>query len=57
VSENRAIASFRKHWQTSGPKVFAGEEQERVTFIKAESAWKIASQEETKVYWSQPPRA
>ena len=52
----RAVATFRKHWQTSGPKVYAGEEQERVTFVKTDDIWKIASQEEPKIYWSQRPR-
>ncbi len=56
VSENRAVASFRKHWQTNGPRIFAGEEQERLTFVKTEEDWKIASEEETKVYWTQRPR-
>ena len=56
VSEDRGIASFRKRWQTSGPRIFAGEEQERLTFIKTADAWKIASEEETKVYWTQRPR-
>jgi hypothetical protein len=56
VSEDRAIASFRKHWQTSGPRVFGGEEQERLIFVKTQDAWKIASEEETKVYWTQRPR-
>ncbi|HLK69069.1 MAG TPA: hypothetical protein VKU19_36805 [Bryobacteraceae bacterium] len=57
VSESRAVASFRKHWQTGGPKIVAGEEQERLTFVKTADAWKIASEEQTKVYWRQGPRA
>ena len=56
VSEGRAVASFRKHWQTSGPRIFAREEQERLTFVKSEDVWKIASEEETKVYWTHRPR-
>jgi len=56
VSADRATASFRKHWQTSGPRIFAGEEQERLIFVKTEAAWKIASEEETKVFWTQRPR-
>lgn len=55
-SGDRAVATFRKHWQTSGPKIYAGEEQERVTFVKTDDSWKIASQEEPKIYWSQRPR-
>jgi hypothetical protein len=56
VSDDRAVASFRKHWQTTGPRIFAREEQERLVFVKSEDAWKIASEEETKVYWTQRPR-
>lgn len=53
VSPDRVIASFRKHWQTGGPKISAGEDQERLTFVRSEDAWKIAAEEETKVYWRQ----
>ena len=59
-SPDRAIATFRKHWQTHGPKVFAGEEQERLAFVLDRDGtppfWKIVSEEETKVYWTQRPR-
>ncbi|HTS31861.1 MAG TPA: nuclear transport factor 2 family protein [Bryobacteraceae bacterium] len=57
LAEDRVVASFRKHWQTSGPRFFAGEEQERLTFVRTRDAWKIASEEETKVYWTQRPHA
>jgi len=59
VGPDRAIATFRSHWQTRGPKVFAGEEQERLALVLAGDSpadWKIASEEETKVYWTQQPR-
>ncbi|HEY2013633.1 MAG TPA: hypothetical protein VGH38_09045 [Bryobacteraceae bacterium] len=56
VSDDRAIATFRKHWQTAGPKVFAGEGQERMALVRLRDDWKIASEEETKVYWTQRPR-
>jgi len=59
VSDDRAVATFRKHWQTRGPKVFAGEEQERLAFVLVPGGeaprWKIVSEEETKVYWTQRP--
>jgi ketosteroid isomerase-like protein len=56
AGQDRAVASFRKHWQTAGPKVFAGEEHERLTFVRVRNAWKIASERETRVYWTQRPR-
>jgi len=60
VSPDRAIATFRKHWQTGGPRVFAGEEQERLALVRVgespEPLWRIISEEQTKVYWSQRPR-
>ncbi len=56
LSEDKAIVSFRKHWQTLGPRVFAGEEQERITLVREQQSWKISSEEETKVYWTQRAR-
>lgn len=56
LSETRAVASFRKHWQTGGARVYGGEEQERLTFIKGSDGWKIESEQEIKVYWTQRPR-
>jgi hypothetical protein len=52
LSTERALATFRKHWQTGGPHIFAGEEQERLTFVKLSQGWRIASEQETKVYWT-----
>ena len=58
IAPDRAIATFRKHWQTSGPDIFAGEEEERLAFVRLGDgpSWKIVSEEETRVYWSQRPR-
>jgi ketosteroid isomerase-like protein len=56
LSDTRAIATFRKHWQTARRKVYAGEEQERLTFAKIHDAWRIASEQETRVFWTQRPR-
>jgi hypothetical protein len=56
LSPTRAIATLRKHWQMGGRKVFAGEEQERLVFTKIRSGWRIASEQETKIYWTQRPR-
>ena len=60
AGEERGIATFRKHWQTRGPKVFAGEGQEKLAFMLVHdnetALWKIVSEEETKVYWTERPR-
>jgi hypothetical protein len=59
VAPDRAVATFRKHWQTRGPDIFAGEAQARLAFVLAGDGppdWKIVSEEETKVYWTQRPR-
>lgn len=55
-SPDRAVAVFRKHWQTMGRKGFAGEEQERLTLENIAGNWRIASEEETHVYWTQRAR-
>lgn len=48
---DRAIATFRKHWQTSGRRKFAGEERERLTLVRTAGRWQIAAEEELKLYW------
>jgi hypothetical protein len=58
---DRAIATFRKHYQTAGPRIWAGEDQERLVFVRdgesGTASWRIVSEEETQNYWSEPPRA
>jgi len=56
VSEDRAVATFRKHWQTSRRPMYAGEEEDRLTFDRVGDAWKIASEERTRVFWRQQAR-
>src|SRR6185369_13265091 len=46
---DRAVATFRRHWQTRGPKARAGEDQERMTFVRIRDEWKISAEEQTKV--------
>jgi ketosteroid isomerase-like protein len=53
---NRAVATFRKHWQTGGSEVFAGEEQERMTFARMNGRWKITSEEQLEAYWTHGQR-
>jgi hypothetical protein len=51
VSEDQAVVSFRKHWQTAGRRKFAGEEQERMTLVRRQGQWQISSEQEEKLYW------
>jgi hypothetical protein len=50
VDGNHAIANFRKEWATQGNK-FAGAEREQLRFVREGSEWRIASEQELKVYW------
>jgi hypothetical protein len=52
LGEGRAAATFRKHWQTAGPRVFAGEAEDRLGLVKRQDAWKIASEQEVRVFWT-----
>ena len=45
VSDSRAVATFRKHWRTSGRGRSAGEEEERMTLVRTEGAWQISSEQ------------
>jgi len=45
VSDSRAVATFRKHWQTSGRGKTAGEEEERMTLVRKDGAWQISSEQ------------
>lgn len=51
AGRGKAIATFRKHWQTAGRKKFAGEERERLTLAKVDGTWEITSEEEQKLFW------
>jgi hypothetical protein len=47
VSETRAVATFRKHWQwrTLGRGRSAGEEDERMTLVRTQGVWRISSEQ------------
>jgi len=49
VSDSRAVATFRKHWQwrSVGHARSAGEEEERMTLVRSEGAWRISSEQAT----------
>jgi hypothetical protein len=55
VGDGRAVATFRKHWQTSGYRKFAGEEQDRLALVRNQGRWQIASEQEQKLYWVHKP--
>jgi len=45
VSDTRAVATFRKHWQISGRGKSAGEEDERMTLVRNQGVWQISSEQ------------
>jgi Domain of unknown function (DUF4440) len=53
--EDRAVVTFRQHWQAAGHAKSAGEEQERMTLVRNHGLWQIASEQEQKVYWARKP--
>ena len=52
VDSGHAVATFRKRWQTAGPRVWMGEEQEQLTLIRDQGKWQIGEEKRTKLYWS-----
>ena len=50
-SGDEAVVSFRKDWDMSGRRRFAGAERQRLKLRRIAGDWKIVSEEETKVYW------
>jgi hypothetical protein len=50
VDESHAIANFRKEWRTARNN-FAGAEKSQLRFVRQNGQWKIASEQELKVYW------
>jgi len=51
VDSGHAVATFRKRWQTAGPRVWMGEEQEQLTLIRDQGRWQIGAEKRTKLYW------
>jgi len=45
VNDTRAVATFRKHWQFSGRRHSAGEEEERMTLVRNADLWQISSEQ------------
>jgi len=55
VASDRAVATFRKRWQTSGSRKYAGEQQEQLTRVRNQGAWQIAAEERQKINWTLGP--
>jgi hypothetical protein len=53
VSRGRTVATIRKRWKTVGPRVFAGDEQERLSLLRNRGRWLITSHTETRLSWVQ----
>lgn len=53
IGDTRASATFRKRWQTSGAHLYSGETEERVVLSKHNGVWKISSEQETRVLWTE----
>jgi proteasome lid subunit RPN8/RPN11 len=45
VSDSRAVATFRKHWHTTGRARSGGEEEERMTLVRNQGGWHISSEQ------------
>ncbi|HUO32023.1 MAG TPA: nuclear transport factor 2 family protein [Bryobacteraceae bacterium] len=45
VSDNRAVATFRKQWKMAGRARSAGSETERMTLVRNDGAWRISSEQ------------
>jgi hypothetical protein len=51
AGSDQAVTKFRKRWQTAGPRVLMGEEQEQLTLIRDQGKWQIGAEQRTKLYW------
>jgi hypothetical protein len=51
LTHDRAAVTFRKDWDMSGDRGFAGSERQRLGLRKLSQGWQIVREEELKVYW------
>jgi len=51
TGRDELTATFRKHWQTGGAHKQAGEERDRLTLVRSQGQWKIASEQQQELYW------
>ncbi len=49
---DRAVVSFKKDWDMRGPRPSAGSERERLTLRWIDGNWRIAGEQELKIYWT-----
>jgi len=56
ITNNQASVTFRKMWQSSGPRVTSGEEKEQLILKRDAAIWRIVSEKEITVYWVKKPR-
>lgn len=45
-----ATVRFRRHWETAGPPRASGESKQEMTLVRTARGWKIAAEQETRVY-------
>jgi hypothetical protein len=45
-----ATVRFRRHWETAGPPRTSGEAKQQMTLVRTSGGWKIAAEQETRVY-------
>ena len=50
LDRGHAVATFRKHWQTAGPRVLMREEQDELTLILDQRRWQIVAEKTIKQY-------
>ena len=55
ISSHQVSVTFRKMWQSSGPRITSGEEKEQLILGRDAAAWRIVSEQEIKVYWMKKP--
>ena len=48
---DEAVVTLRKEWAAVGGRPFSGAEHQRLTLARVRGEWKIAGEEELKVYW------
>ena len=50
LDTGHAIATFRKQWQTAGPRVLITEEQDELTLLRDRDKWQIAAENRIHLY-------
>lgn len=53
LTSDRATVTFRKDWDLRGERSYMGAERQRLRLQRMLGDWKIVSEEEMTIYWSQ----